>query len=146
MGIRINILYGALVSGDDHPTTAFSRKYTIAFFSDKGAAIRDIIMQHAARATAEQRQLFASALCFYVLKSAFSDDILEIDSNNTYNAFNVQANDTSTLVYDKIAGLTAYKTLVRYLDQDIKDKIPPVPTWIDVAGAASLQILRELIV
>ena len=146
---QLNILYGALM-GDvvDSGSTVFNwfkKRFSILFPNDKAKAIRNLIMLSAF--TPDQKVILAAALCYWVMQTVFGNEIHELDSNNTYNMVTrpstVTHSDQSCCLYNLLNQLDIDK-LMRYLDRDIRDRIPNGSNTLSIVAAACLQLLREV--
>lgn len=148
---QLNVLYGALM-GDvvDSGSTIFNwfkKRFSILFPNDKAKAIRDIIMISALVPTPEQKVILAAALCYWVMQTAFGNEIHELDSNNTYNIVtrpsSVSHSDQSCCLYNLLNQIDT-QALLRYLDKDIRDRIPAGSNTLAIVAAGCLQLLREV--
>lgn len=146
---QLNILYGVLMGDVVDSGSAifnwFKKRFSILFPNDKATAIRRLIMLSAF--TPDQKVVLAAALCYWVMQTMFGNEIHELDSNNTYNIVtrppSVAPSDQSCCLYNLLNQIDT-QALLRYLDKDIRDRIPVGSNTLSIVAAGCLQLLREV--
>ena len=92
--------------------------------------------------------LYVSTLCNLVLNTQYGAEIKALDPNNTYFPVtrypDAEHSNTDYGMADLIQPVSAYTGLLRYLADDISDRLD-TNSWLDIMGAASLQLLRDIL-
>lgn len=141
----MNKLYGLLMAGvsmDAQPAYYVKRFYPVAH-TPKSRAMRDALMTDVPE---DRVALLASFLCSEVKNTRFGEEILLLDSENTYAPFTRDpsrpADDPKLLIYDLVKPLPMLQELCKWLDDDLEERLE-LAGWLDVMAAVCLQILRE---
>lgn len=143
----MNRLYGLLTFEirDKSIDAYYDKKCTRQTPSKKGKDIINTIMS----GVPETRiPVFACFVCNAVLDTAFGDDILALDPNNTYTSITRDPDwdgaQGALLLHDLIMRPSTLRAGLRqYLDSDIASRVM-LPEWMDCMAAGCLQLLREV--
>ena len=139
----MNRLYGLLVSKVPAPSGWYAKEHTPVSHSVKSQALYEAFT---ANVPVARLPLFACVVCQLAMKSMFKDEILTLDSENTYSTVvrnpESPSGSTSDVLSDLLMDHESMHQLCRYLDDDIRDRLV-VPTWAETASAVCLQLLRS---
>ena len=141
----MNTLYGILTWGTSGSSdyAFYDKRHDMIVPTNKMLAIRDVVM---AGIPDDKKRMFAAFLCDIVRYTNFGSEIHQLDSNNTYvpisRPHDADHSDDKYCLHGLIKPVTAYRPLVRYLDDDIAGRMIKAQ-FTDWMGAACLQLLRE---
>ena len=143
----MNKLYGILLGNAD-VSAAFSwyyKNYTTVPITNKGVQIRNAFVRDVPE---DRMALFASVICYLCLLSPYATEIQKLDNNNTYvqvkRAQSAASSDEEHCMADLIKPAIQYENALDYIDTDIRE-IVDIESFISIAGAICLQLLREVV-
>lgn len=95
-----------------------------------------------------RRALYVATLCNLVLNTQYSKEIVQLDPNNTYVQVTRPKDSTHSdpryCMHDLIQPIQAYKEIKLHLQDDILARLD-TNSWLDMMGAACLQLLRDAV-
>lgn len=144
--MRYNVLYGILAGPAAAQQGPHAKRCTRAMTTTRAQALLDVLLP-AGQLEPGRRQLFACAVCSFVLDTAFGNDIARLDPNNTYEPptrTDELVASSGELMHDMAGATSRLRSAVSMLDSDIAERLV-APQWIDYAGAICLQLLREVL-
>ena len=121
----------------------FGKATSPVMFSDNSRALVGLITKGIPDS---RRVLYVATLCNLVLNTQYGKEINQLDSNNTYvrvtRPKDATHSDPRYCMHDLIQPIQAYKDIKLYLQEDILARLD-TNSWLDVMGAACLQLLRD---
>lgn len=144
----MNKLYGILLGTLSIPEAYswYAKNYTAVPISDKGTKIRNMFLSSL---DTDKVIVFICVVCYFCLLSNYGVEIKKLDENNTYVApvrpTDEDSSSAKYCVYDLIKPAAQYEDVISYLDDDIRETLD-TESFISIAGAVSLQLLREAII
>ena len=143
----MNKLYGLLLSKYPNAVVTnpawYIKRTTAGRTTTKIQAITDILLSDVPE---ERSAMFVSVVCYMVLMTQFGKEIQQLDPNNSYvpvvRKSDADNSDQAYCMHDLIKPASSYSGVRSYLDTDITDRLDS-NSWLDLMGAACLQILRE---
>lgn len=142
--MTINALYSILVGDADisGADTWFIKRHYPIVISKEAEQLRDKLVAGIEEA---KLPLFACCVCWLALNTIFAEQIIELDSNNTYvcptRPDTADSSDSSVCSTAVLKPVKSYIDLIMLVDKDIQDRVDP-QSLPSVLGAICLQLLR----
>jgi hypothetical protein len=142
----MNKLFNILMRGCSIPLSFswYAKRSEVVPATERVLELVDIVMTGV---PLERRAMVASQLCNLVLYTQYGPEIKKLDPNNTYVPVtrdpNVAHTEPTYCMHDLIQPIKSYKPILGRIDDDIRNTLDE-ESWLDMMGAACLQMLREV--
>lgn len=142
--LKYNILYGMLARSGVPESDRYYKRHVQVPATVNASALADLLVPARLRGADSGRLgLFVSAVCAAVLDTAFGNEIVALDPDNTYDR-PLPPQGSRPVLYDLTCPPDELAGLRGLLDNDINERLV-APQWIDYMAAGCLQLLREMI-